>query len=162
MSRFALLFAAFGLVTGVIPARAAAEEKPERLVKVGRQRIVGTPVMSTAPRGIHVWLEDGWYCVGAVTALPVGSKQKLRRTFSVAVRSTKKIDEASFDGWKKQSGGSDGIVATVQVGPDPKIMKFKTEGEVMVSNATAEGEPVQIYLGPLGKTGGPIVRIGRF
>lgn len=159
MSRFAVTFAVFGLF---FASTARAEEKPERLLKVGRQRIVGTPVLANAPRGIHVWLEDGWWCVAAVTALPVGGKQKLRRTFAVAVRSTKKIEEAALDDWKKSSGGTDGIVASVKVGPDPKIMKFKTEGEVMVSNATAEGEPVQIYLGPLAKTAAPIVRIGRY
>jgi hypothetical protein len=54
------------------------------------------------------------------------------------------------------------LVLRVKTGPDPEIMRFKTEGEVMISNASIEGEPAQIFLGPLAKPGASVVRVGRY
>jgi len=79
-----------------VPFFAGAEEK---LGKIDRARVVGTPVLDQAPRGVHVWLEDGWYRIAAVTALPVGGTKKLRRSFSLTVRSTKAITATELHSW---------------------------------------------------------------
>jgi hypothetical protein len=154
------LFRAILLLTAcALPVLASAEEK---LGKIDRMRIVGTPVLDQAPRGLHVWLEDGWYRIAAVSALPVGGTKKLRRDFAVTVHSTKSIDKVELHTWKKSSGGGEHLVMRVETGPDPEIMRFKTEGDITIRDATVEGEPAQIYLGPTSKLAASVVRVGRY
>jgi hypothetical protein len=147
------------LLACAVPFFALAEEK---LGKIDRMRLVGTPVLTQAARGVHVWLEDGWYRVAAVSALPVGGAKKRQRDFTVTIRSTKSITEAELFQWKKSGGDDDSLVLRVKTGPDPEIMRFKTEGDLMISHATVEGEPAQIFLGPLAKPGASLVRVGRY
>jgi hypothetical protein len=141
-----------------IPSFAGAEEK---LGKIDRMRLVGSPVLPSAPRGIHVWLEDGWYRVAAVSALPVGGQKKLDRDFSVTIRSTKSISKVELFEWRR-SGGDETLFLRLKTGPDPEIMRFKTEGDLTISSAIIDGDPAQIYLGPLAKPGAAVVRIGRY
>jgi hypothetical protein len=143
----------------VWPNFAGAEEK---LAKIDRSRVVGTPVLDQAPRGIHVWLEDGWYRIAAISALPVGGKKTMKRDLTITVHSTKTITKVELDEWKRSGGGSESLVLRVQAGPDPEIMRFQTEGELLISNATFEGKSTPIYLGPLSRLGQNIVRIGRY
>lgn len=125
-------------------------------------RIVGTPVLAQASRGIHVWLEDGWYRIAAVSALPVGGAKKRTRSFSVTVHSTKTLENVDLYQWRRISGGEDSISMRVSAGPDPEIMRFKSDGELTISHAAVEGEEAPIYVGPVSKPAASVVRIGRY
>lgn len=134
----------------------------DKLSKIDRSRVIGTPVLESAPRGIHVWLEDGWYRVAAVSALPVGSQKKMRRSFGVTVRSTKVIKAIELDEWKRSGGTEQILVLRVSAGPEPEIMRFKTDGDLMISAATMEEAGVAIFLGPLSKRAASTVTVGRY
>lgn len=153
------LRAVFVVLACVLAFSAGAEEK---LGKVDRMRIVGTPVLSQAARGIHVWLEDGWYRVAAVSALPVGGAKKRTRTFSVSIRSSKPFGKVELFQWKRTGGGEESVSMRVLAGPDPEIMRFQTDGELTISGAGVDGEEAAIYVGPTSKPSASVLRIGRY
>jgi hypothetical protein len=128
---------------------AAPQPKEPPLKKVDRTKAVGAPVLDEkAPEGIHVWLEDGWFHVAAV------SRAKRKRTMTVSVRSSKKIDKTEGDFSARAQ--SRGVNFSASVGEVPVKSRFKTEGEITVST----NHP--LFVGPLSKRAASSLSIGRY
>lgn len=155
-----VLLRAFVLLL-LLPLSALAAEEP--LKKIDRMKLVGPPVLddTTAP-GLYLWIEDGWFQLAAVTDLPFGTKKRRLKTYAITVSSTKPITE-KLGGFKRAGGSETGFTAHVAVGAHPERGRFKTEGEVVISNVeTEQGHSVPIFVGPLAKRAATSVRIGRF
>lgn len=149
---------------GVANGRAQNRGGDKPLDKIDKMRIIGTPVLNSAPRGIHVWLEDGQYHVAAVTALPLSTKKRLTRTFRVKVRSTKKISDIELGEWKAPERADEELELKIVVGPDPKIARFKTTGDLTITEADSigEGGSLPIFVGPTARRGAGTIKIGKF
>jgi hypothetical protein len=127
----------------------AAPQKERPLSKVDRTKAVGAPVLDEkASEGIHVWLEDGWFNVAAV------SRSKQKRSMTVTVRSTKKLEKPEGDFNARTQGNS--ITFSASVGEVPVKSRFKTEGDVTV---TAKHP---LFVGPLSQPAASSVSIGRY
>jgi hypothetical protein len=156
-------FAAAMLFAGLIFSRATYAADDEPIKKIDRMRIVGDPVLDqTAAEGLHVWLQDGWYHIAAVTELPFGTKKKVAKTFSVRIASSEPIT-TDLGAFKKVRGGDQQVELKVTVGPRPEQTRFKTDGEVTISGAVdARGKAVPIMVGPAARRAASTVRIGKY
>ena len=156
-------FAAVLLFTGLISAVAHAADADEPIKKIDRMRIVGDPVLDqTTAEGLHVWLQDGWYHIAAVTELPFGTKKKISKTFTVRIASSEPIT-TDLGAFKKVRGGDQQVELRVTVGPRPEQTRFKTDGEVTISGAVdARGKAVPIMIGPAARRAASSVRIGKY
>jgi hypothetical protein len=129
----------FALLVAVVP-----------LKRVDRMMAVGAPVLDeNASEGVYVWLEDGWFNVAAVSR----SKGK-RKSMSVSVRSTKKIQKAEGDFTARESDG--GLSLSASVGGVVVKGRFRTEGDITVTT------PHGLFVGPLSKPAASPVSIGRY
>src|SRR5262245_20083196 len=124
------------LVAFLLLAATPAVEPP--LKKVDRTKAVGAPVFDDkTSEGIHIWLEDGWFNVAAV------SRSQKKRTMSVNIRSTKKIEKSEGDFSARAQSNS--LTLSAPVGEVPVKGRFKTEGNVTVTVSHP------LFVGPLSK-----------
>lgn len=149
------------------PAVGADPAAPERpLERIDRMRVVGRPVLDqTSKQGLYIWLEDGSFHVAAVTNLPIGTKKKLTRTFTVTLSSTGPIEASarSLGGLTRVGGDDSTLVLRAVVGPEPELGSFRTTGDVTVFGAAiAQEREAPLFVGPLARPAASGVRIGRF
>jgi hypothetical protein len=129
---------------------AAPQKSEPPLKRVDRTKAVGAPVLDEKTKeGVYVWLEDGWFNV-AVVAHP----KKGKRSMTVTVRSTKKIQNTEGD--FRADVRSNGVTFRAAVGQLPVKGRFKTEGEITVSASHA------LFVGPLSKRAASTMTIGRY
>jgi hypothetical protein len=151
-------FLTLALAGPSVPA-AAAEDEP--IKAIDRARVVGPPVLDTsAAAGIYIWLEDGWYQVAAVTSLPFGTKERVTRTYKVAISSTKDIAD-KLGNFKREGKGQKQMKLIVDVGANPERAQFQTEGDITISGASDGHDAIPIFVGPLSRRGAPAVKIAR-
>ena len=138
----------FGLV-------AASPTAPIR--KVDRMRVVGGPVLDAETRpGVYVWVEDGFFRVAVV------GRRERRSTLRVRLETTAAFGAADLGDFRATTVGARRIVLEARVQRVPAQARFKTDGELVVSEARINRRTAPIFVGPLSARAAARVRIGRY
>jgi hypothetical protein len=149
-----VLVAVLALAPGVAP-RARAEERAP-VERIDRMRVVGAPPLDArSPEGVYVWLEDRAFQLAAVAA------PGATRSFTVRVDASDGLATELLGDFSVTARSGAGLVLRARVEGSPARGAVRTRGAVAVSAASAGGEPVPIFVGPLAVRGAPSVRIVR-
>lgn len=156
-------FAFLAVVTAGAASLPAEGRAAPPLRVVDRMKVVGAPVLDeTTAEGVYVWIEDGTVRVAAVPKAASGAQKPRRRTFAVRVESNQTITAVSGGDFEIRGAGSGSVNLAAKLTSAPAQVTLRTQGEVVVAAASADGKGVPIFVGPLASRAVPGVRIGRF
>ena len=145
------------LSAAIFTQNTVSHQRVAPIRKVDRMRVVGGPVFELDARpGIYVWVENGFFQVAAVGGA------RSRRTLRVKLETSAAITSSELGDFRAMSVGRQRLVLEARVEKVPARARFKTQGELVVSDARMGPRTVSIYVGPLGERAAARVRIGRY